>query len=211
MFHSKYLFILQVFFLVLQEPCILLLNGQPSCPNNLNTWNRTQIVSSLYSGNEALYRSQTDIYINLLNITNFDSGSFANLSSLVTLNLNENLITCLLDANLFSTGTTSLKELFLGSNLITSLNQNQFKGLKNLKTLGLSSNRLSSFVSNIFIDLTSLEDLDLRDNLLTSLSSTSFNTLTKLKSLSLCRNKLTTLSATIFSKLANLESLYLCV
>jgi hypothetical protein len=59
---------------------------------------RTQIVNSLYSANKALYRSQTEIAINTYNITNFDSNSFANLPSLVTLNLNENLITCLLDA-----------------------------------------------------------------------------------------------------------------
>ena len=189
MLQSQFLFILQLSILLLQEPSILLLQAattpSPSCQNNLNTWNRTQIVSSLYSGNEALYRTQTDVYINYLNITNFDSGSFANLPSLVTLNLGGNLLACLPDASLFSTGTTALKEINVGDNLITSIDQNQFKGLKNLKTLGLGGNRLSSLPTNIFVDLTSLEDLDLRGNRLASLSSTVFYSLTSLKSLSL--------------------------
>ncbi len=132
MIQPKLLFIVQVFILFLQQPCILLLNGQvlglatttqsPSCPSNQNTWNRTQIVNSLFSGNEATYRTQTEIFINSLSITNFAGGSFANLPSLTTLSLNDNLLACLLDANLFSTGTNLLKELYLSDNQLASIN-----------------------------------------------------------------------------------------
>ena len=114
------------------QSCLFLVHGQDTaCPNTLNTWNRTNIVNKFYNTTEELYRGRNEIIINYLNITNFDSNSFVNLTNLTSLDIGQNNMTCLLDENIFKS-LINLEILGLQDNQLRSINTQLFSSLKKL-------------------------------------------------------------------------------
>jgi hypothetical protein len=106
MFYSKFRFTIQVMLLFVLESSLFLVHGQDTaCPNTLYTWNREYIVNNFYNTTEELYRGRNEIIINYLNITNFDSNSFENLTYLTSLDIGQNNMTCLLDEKIFKSLT----------------------------------------------------------------------------------------------------------
>ena len=134
------------------------------------------------------------------------AGDFDGLSSLAQLILDGNQLTSLPE-DIFS-GLSSLELLFLSGNQLTTLPTSIFSGLTSLKGIALADNQLISLPTSIFSGLTSLEGIFLRNNPLTSLPAEVFSGLTSLELLILDGNQLTALPADIFSGLTSLERLY---
>ena len=102
----------------------------------------------------------------------------------------------------------SLQHLFLS--MTTNLNllpEGIFDELSSLANLSLVSNQLSSLLEEIFDNLSSLAILDLSRNQLTSLPKAIFDEIFSLKELNLYGNQFETLSKGIFDGLASLQIL----
>ena len=102
-----------------------------------------------------------------------------------------------------------IKQLALLESGITTLRENDFKGLSSLQILHLSNNSLSALPNGIFGGLSNLEQLGLVDNLLSELPDGIFSGLNSLGSLLLSSNAITTLPQGVFSGLSNLHVLWL--
>ncbi|WP_420635251.1 Ig-like domain-containing protein [Candidatus Palauibacter sp.] len=93
--------------------------------------------------------------------------------------------------------------------VITELNEDDFRNLPGLEWLSLQGNRLTELPENIFSDLSSLEVVDLSDNELTELPPGLFAGLRRLGWISLFDNRLAELPPTLFQGLTALRELYL--
>ena len=103
---------------------------------------------------------------------------------------------------------TSLEQLWLMSNNLTSLPTGVFDDLTSVWQLNLSSNKLTRLPAGVFDKLAGLKVLSLDANGLTSLPVGIFDQLTtNLTTLWLNRNGLTNLSASTFDQLTNLTRL----
>jgi len=153
------------------------------------------------------------IYLLNANITNLDQNIFTQmyifnaLANLRDLNLGYNKLTNL-DQNIFN-NLTNLQELDLNNNKLTYLDKDIFKNLTNLRELNLRYNKLTNLDQNIFNNLTNLRELYLNNNELTYLDKDIFKNLTNLRELSLNNNELTDLDKDIFKNLTNLNVLTL--
>uniref|UniRef100_A0A087Y1L7 LRRCT domain-containing protein n=1 Tax=Poecilia formosa TaxID=48698 RepID=A0A087Y1L7_POEFO len=78
---------------------------------------------------------------------------------------------------------TTLVELYLGENLVTTVPAKFFSGLSHLRVLSLSRNNISSLDPEAFSRLDVLEKLDLSNNKLTDLCDKTFINLKSLKDL----------------------------
>lgn len=125
---------------------------------------------------------------------------------------------------------TETKMLLLGSNLITTVNEeyfqnipdvneihldrnliyevplNSFALLSELKTLNMRHNRISSLAADVFQGLGKLQRLDLRSNSITLMDPNSFRGLSNLKVLDLYDNSLRGLPEQIFQGLDALQN-----
>ena len=137
----------------------------------------------------------------------FQKDDFADLSSLQELSLTGNSLSSL-DAAIFA-DLAKLEQLELNRNSLTSLPANTFNGLSNLENLNLASNSLNNLDANIFNDLSKLKQLYLSSNNLSNLSGNIFNGLSNLEELYLFSNSLNSLSVDIFAGLTNLQELFL--
>ncbi|WP_419163792.1 Ig-like domain-containing protein [Candidatus Palauibacter sp.] len=93
--------------------------------------------------------------------------------------------------------------------IITELNEDDFRNLPGLEWLSLQGNRLTELPENIFSDLSSLEVVDLSGNELTRLPPGLFAGLRRLGWISLFDNRLAELPPSLFQGLAALRELYL--
>ena len=105
---------------------------------------------------------------NKRNMTDLPSGFFANLPSLVFVNLTNDGLNHLPE-DLFW-GTTKLVHVNLARNFLETLPSMIFKDAKRLVWLDLSFNNLTSLRDGVFDDLSSLKFLDLSVNHLTNIS-----------------------------------------
>lgn len=142
-------------------------------------------------------------------LASLGNSTFAGLSSLEILDLNENVISKI-DAGAFAE-LTALQELYLRDNCLTSLPAQLLQGHPSLQILVLGNNQLKTLSDSPFQGLGNLTWLDLWDNNLTSLSAASFDGLAALEYLDLSFNKLTLLSKGTFEGLSKLTILYLYV
>lgn len=142
----------------------------------------------------------TTLDLRRLELRELRAADLAGLTSLQELYVSNNSLTSL-NANTFSSLTT-LTDLDLGNNQLDSVHQNLFDGLTNLRRVALDNNRLSSVHEDIFDGLTSLRTIELQRNKLTSLDADIFDGLTSLRRLYLESNSLTTLPSNIFSGLS---------
>ena len=109
-------------------------------------------------------------------------------------------------------GLTSLEELSLGTNALTTLPGGVFDDLTALRDLSIEQNRLTELPDEVFDNLTSLTSLDLRDNrVLTELPDEVFDNLTALRTLRLRGNGMTELVDGMFDNLTTLTWLQLAV
>uniref|UniRef100_A0A3Q2PQ72 LRRCT domain-containing protein n=1 Tax=Fundulus heteroclitus TaxID=8078 RepID=A0A3Q2PQ72_FUNHE len=102
---------------------------------------------------------------------------------------------------------TNLRVLNLKGNRLTELSF--LRNLSSLTDLMLSGNQLSSITDNLFRRLTALENLDLSDNQLTSLPEGIFKNLLSIKVINLHNNNLTEVDAKLFEDQIFVERLYL--
>ena len=142
----------------------------------------------------------TTLDLRRLELRELRAADLDGLTSLQELFVSYNQLTSL-NANTFSSLTT-LTDLDLGNNQLDSVHQNLFAGLTNLRRVALDNNGLSSVHEDIFDGLTSLRTIELQRNELTSLHADIFDGLTSLRRLSLENNSLTTLPSNIFSGLS---------
>lgn len=143
----------------------------------------------------------------LILTNNIAEVSLNSLFKYKTLKLQFNLITCIMNEDVFN-GFKSLKELYLSFNQIDSINLNTFFYLNNLTILRMNNNNLSN-IDNLFINLSNLKTLSLQQNHLKSLNKNSFIGLKNLSELWLNDNDIETIELDIFKNLENLEYLYL--
>lgn len=142
----------------------------------------------------------TTLDLRRLELRELRAADLAGLTSLQELYVMHNSLTSL-NANTFSSLTT-LTDLDLGENDLDSVHQNLFAGLTNLRRVALDDNGLSSLHEDIFDGLTSLRTIELQKNELTTLDADIFDGLTSLRRLYLENNSLTTLPSNIFSGLS---------
>ena len=135
------------------------------------------------------------------------AGDFAGLTSLTNLYLFNNALTTLPD-DVFD-DLTALEILTLGRNDLPTLPAGVFDRLIALTELGLDNNALSSLPGGVFDELGALDILVLAHNGLTTLPGGVFDALGALTELNLQDNALTELTAGVFDRLRALEVLTL--
>ncbi len=140
-------------------------------------------------------------------ITALAAGDFAGLTSLTELHLYDNDLSTLPDV-VFEP-LTSLTELYLFDNDLSTLPAGVFTGLTSLTILDLADNALSTLPAGVFTGLTSLTELYLDANDLTALPAGVFTGLTSLTIVDLNGNELTTLPDGVFEPLTSLTELNL--
>ena len=106
-------------------------------------------------------------------------------------------------------GLTGLRDLDIGGNGISTLDEDIFDGLTSLTTLRIQDNILNALPEDIFNDLTELRELNIYDNQITTLPQDIFDQTTKLTSIKLYTNQITTLPQDTFDGLNKLETLQL--
>nr|XP_015813250.2 carboxypeptidase N subunit 2 [Nothobranchius furzeri] len=139
-------------------------------------------------------------------LARLSDSSFSLLTNLSVLNLRGNLLTTF-SRNVFGREPTHLKELNLRGNQLTQLSS--LSALTSLTDLTLSENKLSSLAEDVFINLTALENLELSENQLVTLPERIFKHLFNIKEISLHRNNLTRLEPQLFEDQAFIQRLYL--
>lgn len=169
------------------------------------------------------------LWLGFNGINSVPKNSFAGLSSLTWLILNDNKISTIeeefvsnlnpkliylgLDGNKIShvapgafAELTELKHLYLNRNQLQSLPKDAFRGLNKLEILNLDNNPLTS-LSQALSDLVGLKTLRLYYNKISNLEPGTFQDLSQLQSLLLYGNKLSHIKAGTFAGLSKLKEL----
>ncbi|CAD5111702.1 DgyrCDS993 [Dimorphilus gyrociliatus] len=165
--------------------------------------------NSINSIEETLFNNSTFLnsidlsYNNIQNVT----MRFKKLILLTTLKLSNNLLTDLRDEMI----PTSVKDVDLSGNKITSINSAGFSSSFFLKKLNLSSNGLKMILPGAFDYLSYLTLLDLSNNRIENIPLSVFSSsgLGKLQTLILRNNSLANLKSNMFNGLKRLENLAL--
>ena len=114
-----------------------------------------------------------------------------------------------LPRDLFQPCRTSLRRIYLHTNVLTSLERSLFDGLSDLAFVTLYNNRITALYENTFATTGNLRLLNVNDNAVTQLTQGVFKGLGQLHTLSMARNKLTELQQGVFSLLTALINLHL--
>ncbi|XP_064481504.1 protein toll-like isoform X2 [Ornithodoros turicata] len=130
------------------------------------------------------------------NLTELPEDVFGNLTSLVTLELNNNGFKELPEKVFWP--LTNITSIQLGGNQLESVHSSQFQGLSNLVNLYLYRNKLKELPVGVFSNLTSLKNLDLLLNQLTNITSDHFADLMQLEYLKLGGNPFQELPDALF-------------
>ena len=149
-----------------------------------------------------------------LEITGYSSagivpGDFAGLAMLNELEIRDSPLLTTVPGNAFREVTTSLRELRLNANRISSLHEDAFDGLTALTELSLDDNSILSLDEDTFDGLTALTELSLDDNSILSLDEDTFDGLTALTALHVANNRILSLDADLFDGLTALTELRL--
>ncbi|KAM8839488.1 uncharacterized protein lrrc53 [Synchiropus picturatus] len=168
-------------------------------------------ISNVQSSSLSDLSSVTLIGLSHNHISVLGEESFSNLTSLHTLLLDHNLLTSETLQRGVLMNLAHLEILALGNNRINMIEADFLKGTETLRTLKLEGNLLTSLDSKSFPyhGLRYLEDLDLSDNLINSISKNSFHGLLGLRLLDLSRNRVASAPAEVFSYLSGLTHLNL--
>ena len=147
----------------------------------------------------------TDLHLGKQGFTSLKAGDLEGLSSLQSLNLDDNRL-AELPQDLFA-GLANLEFLYLGDNQLRELPDGLFTGLSKLRELTLGGNALEDLPQGLFANLSSLRQLVLAWNDLTRLSEGQFSDLANLEELDLAGNELTTLPDGLLAGLVGLKQL----
>ncbi|KAM6918496.1 uncharacterized protein FYW49_008120 [Xenentodon cancila] len=139
-------------------------------------------------------------------IAQLSDNIFSALTKLRVLNLRGNHLTSFTD-KVFGFESSHLEELNLQGNRLTELSS--LSSFSSLTDLILSFNQLSSLQENLFTNVTALENLDLSENLLTSLPERIFKDLLSMNTMNLHRNNLSTVDPKLFEDQVLIQRLYL--
>ncbi|XP_019645623.1 PREDICTED: immunoglobulin superfamily member 10-like isoform X1 [Branchiostoma belcheri] len=126
-------------------------------------------------------------------------------TTITELDLTENQITTLSQSD-FSR-YRDLETIELDNNRISTINSQAFYSLSNLVTLYLSENRLTSLRSDMFVGLEKLQDVNFYTNYIDDIQAGTFNTTPQLRILELGDNRLTTIRSDMFTGLGKLQEL----
>lgn len=135
--------------------------------------------------------------------------AFANLTTLVSLEINNNGIESLPEKVFWP--LKNITSIQLGGNALQSLHSSQFRGLDKLISIYLYKNNLTELPQGLFANLTSLKNLDLLLNSLTNVTERDFSDLTAIENLKLGGNPFTTLPDALFKNNRQLGDLNLSV
>ena len=142
-----------------------------------------------------------------LELTSLRVRDFAGLSSLRELKLIRNGLSSV-PAGVFA-GLSSLRELRLSSNQLSSLPGELFADIPSLRILYLNNNKFDTLEAGVFAELSSLHELYLHSNKFASLKAGVFAGLSSLRQLYLNGNKFASLDAEVFDGLSSVEILWL--
>ncbi|XP_033105232.1 uncharacterized protein LOC117107633 [Anneissia japonica] len=170
------------------------------------------------------------LYLQSNNIATIEEEAFSTVTVSMELRLDLNGITTL-KGNMFGTSGSSVDELHMENNQITSIPGNTFDGVSSneiflsdnaltefpataldgqtLMTLDLSQNRIAVIPQGSFSSHTTLQELDLSNNALIELDSDAFDGLASLQTLNLEHNLIVDAGEGVFEGLANLRYIYL--
>ncbi|KNC23797.1 hypothetical protein FF38_01290 [Lucilia cuprina] len=171
---------------------------------------RLNLVSVLDLSHNYIAKLNTSVFNNItsLNTVNLQNNSFTTIplsqgTTLRTLNLNNNLIkSSLLPSNIY------LRNLYLSSNIIENLSSIDFSLLKNLESLDISHNLLQNSESSFFNQrMHNLKHLNLAFNQLGSIYRETFYNLLSLNTLLLSHNNISDIDYETFLALPNLQYL----
>lgn len=101
----------------------------------------------------------------------------------------------------------ALRALYVEENLITGLNEGDFRVQSNLEQLFLQRNRIATIAPCALCELTSLKTLDLQANQLSNLTGRIFSRLISLETLDLSQNPILTLDADVMTGLTSVRVL----
>ncbi|XP_041804884.1 carboxypeptidase N subunit 2 [Chelmon rostratus] len=164
------------------------------------------LISNLTSDTFHNMTQLIELHLEANKISELADSIFFALTELKVLNLRGNLLTSFND-NVFGFTASNLKELNLKGNRLTKLSS--LISLTSLSDLILSSNQLSSLPEDIFRNVTVLENLDLSENQLTSLPEMIFRNLFSIKAIHLNKNNLSRVDANLFEDQVLIQQLYL--
>ena len=145
-------------------------------------------ITNLFDGHE--FKNLQLLIIKSSQITKLEMKMFKGFRTLPKLSISFNPELLIIDSEAFS-NLTNLVDLKLNDNLIEKIDHGTFSALTHLQTLNLSKNKIESLEENIFSNLNNLTNLDLSYNQLSKLKPKSFLGLSNLEALDLSKNKLT--------------------
>ncbi|XP_034470376.1 carboxypeptidase N subunit 2 [Hippoglossus hippoglossus] len=148
----------------------------------------------------------TELHLEGNKISELTDGIFSVLTQLNVLNLRGNLLTTF-SQEVFGFNVSNLRELNLKGNRLTELSS--LSRLTSLTDLVLSSNQLSSLPEDIFRNVTLLENLDLSENQLSLLPELIFYNLSGIISIHLHKNNLRRLEPKLFNDQWLTQQIYL--
>ncbi|XP_038574325.1 carboxypeptidase N subunit 2 isoform X1 [Micropterus salmoides] len=164
------------------------------------------LISNLASDTFHNISQLTELHLEGNKISELADNIFFVLTKLKVLNLRGNLLRTFSN-KVFGFKATNLKELNLKGNRLTELTS--LSSFTSLTDLILSSNQLSTLPEDIFRNVTALENLDLSENQLTLLPERIFNDLFIIKAIHLQKNNLSMVDAKLFEDQDFIQQLYL--
>lgn len=164
------------------------------------------LISNLTSDTFHNISQLTELHLEWNKISELADGTFSVLTELKVLNLRGNRLTTFSD-KVFGFNATNLRELNLKNNKLTELSSLNY--LTSLSDLILSSNRLSTLPEDIFRNISLLENLDLSENQLTFLPEAIFHDLLTIKAIHLHKNNLSKVEPKLFEDQMLIQQLYL--
>ncbi|XP_073346737.1 uncharacterized protein [Pagrus major] len=164
------------------------------------------LISELTSDTFHNISRLTELHLEGNKISELSDGIFFVLTELQVLNLRGNLLTTFSD-KVFGFEASNLTELNLKGNRLTELSS--LSSFTSLSDLNLSSNQLSSLPEDVFRNVTALENLDLSENQLTSLPEMIFSSLFNIETIHLNKNSLSKVDAKVFEDQMLIQQLYL--
>lgn len=173
--------------------------------------NRNKITSLSSQSFQGLGASFNKLSLHDNLISSIDTNTFAGLSSLKVLDLDNNqILGSTLDSNTFSGLENTLEDLSLTETGFTDLQWPSIGGLSKLKLLKLNRNSILRVPDNTFINLGQLQSLNLQANQISVVKQTSFKGLQfTLEKIFLDSNSIRTVGECVFYKYVRLTEIYL--
>ncbi|XP_071823196.1 uncharacterized protein [Apostichopus japonicus] len=166
-----------------------------------------QNISKIYKADfvDSGYEGLLVLMIQNSKLRDIENGSFAGLTSLIELNLDGNELTSL-DATKFH-NLFNLKLLSLTANAVEIIENGTFENLTKLVSLDLSRNKISTLYTGIFSGLDNLIFLSLKENEIDFIDRETFQVVQNLRKLNLSFNRIRELDNFTFVGLDNLRYL----